>query len=322
MQSKDAKNNAEEVNKRREKEKRREQMELERMLKAAGGKSSAFTSSGGSIGKIAATPTPGPLEAPQVPKPAEKRGGFFKVASVSASVAQHGDPRSGPPAPVPPTPATSMPPPPPSSAPQPPPPPGPSGESTRAAAPRFTQSASLAASFKPSHGEAVNGRSTSTEQSARASRWGPVQTLHPLLSGMPSASTITIRKPEEVRKSRNNFFEGDAVPSSKGSFEIATHASTVNTHRQPKGMQFVSAGGVQVSKGSSNIPNSQAAPATVAGSNRPLLSLASTAPAKKKPLAMDDDDEAHDELPLSLPTGRLKAQMPRGSQLGFGKVPR
>lgn len=344
MQSRSIKNNADEIHKRREKEKKREQKELERILKATGGSvPSASTSSAPTAGS-GATPLSAAGALPAAPPPEKKKGGFFKIANTSASL-----PTGSQTPPPPPSEPSSVPPPPPPSfsAVQPPPPPT-GGSSLASSAPRFTSSkaSSLQAtwtSWQPPPPTIVPSipppppTAGYSHASGRASTWKPTAApaLHPLLAGdTPGLSTgtdqpgppSTSRWQSQARDQRNDFFRRDEERS-QTAYELPTAASTTNTTRAPKGMSFVSAtttSRVAPTSLSSSLTSSQPA-------RTPGISLASNAPIRKKVLDMHDDDDEEDEgeSGMPLPTGRPKARM-SGSQsggnmrgkIGFGSMGR
>lgn len=287
MQSRNNKNNVDEVSRRREKEKRREQQELERMVKAAGGKVPVVAASGSAGGPLARKE---PADSSTQPAP-PKRTGFFKIAGASTAP---------PPAP------TSVPPPPPAlddSA---------TSESKRsggpvsgdtamrpAQAPRFAASStsSLASTF------AAGTPSTPAQASQLAQGWRPLNApqLHPLLAS-DSTNAVSHAKPQarDVRNNRNDLFKKAARSEPTDAYEVQTAASSQGPAKQAKSMAFVP------SMGASSKPGL----ATMS----PAISFGKAAP-KKQVLDMGDEEEDDDGM-ASLPTGRPKAQQ---GKITFGR---
>lgn len=341
-QSRSIKNNADEINKRREKEKKREQKELERILKATGGSlpSSAPSGSG-------APPLSSSAKAPAAPPAEKKKGGFFKVSGTPVP------PLDLPQQPPPPPPDANIPPPPPASHDLPPPPPPPPASTASASlagsAPKFTSSktSNLKSTWNtwqpppptilPNIPAPPPSKSTSSTAFGPSSTWKPTSApaLHPLLAGESNVASTSADAPlSEVgkggrwhvqpRDQRNDFFQQRKDERSDSPYELPTAASSINTQRMPKEMSFVSA---STSSKPSTPSGLQTNPALA---KAPGISLAGSAPARKKALDMmaDEDDETDESSGMPLPTGRPKARMsgPPGSafkgKIGFGSMGR
>lgn len=339
-QSRSIKNNADEINKRREKEKKREQKELERILKATGGSlpSSAASGSG-------APPLSSATKLPAAPSAEKKKGGFFKVSGTPAP------PLDLPQQPPPPPPDASIPPPPPASHDAPPPPPRPSASTASASladsAPKFTSSktSSLKSTWNtwqpppptilPNIPPPPPSNPTSSTAFGPSSTWKltSAPALHPLLAGEGNAASTPADAPSAgksgrwhapSRDQRNDFFQQRKDERSDSPYDLPTAASSISTQRMPKGMSFVSAS----TSSRPSTPSGLQTNPTLA--KAPGISLAGNAPARKKALDMmaDEDDEAEESSGMPLPTGRPKARMsgPPGSafkgKIGFGSMGR
>lgn len=347
MQSRSIRNNADEINKRREKEKKREQKELERILKATGGSlpTAASTSSASSSGSI---PLSAAGAAPAAPPAEKKKGGFFKIANSSTPVPPPPISQPALPPPPPPPDSTYAPPPPPPSfgAVQPPPPPPPvTNAPLSSSAPKFTSSKdsnlkSTWTSWKPPVPTIAPTIPSNAAQAVQpnnapgqASTWRPTAApgLHPLLASEISSSPSTGQRSVQsgnptgnrwqgaARDQRNDFFRKEGERS-HSPYELPTAASTINTTRAPKGMSFVSA--------TTSRPSPMAQGGQASGAAKPAgISLAGNAPVRKKALDMNDDEDEEDEgSGMPLPTGRPKARMPVGGgargKIGFGNMGR
>lgn len=332
-QSRSIRNNADEINKRREKEKKREQKELERILKATGGGLPANSGPSGS----GAPPLSAAVKPPAVPPAEKKKGGFFKVSGAPMP------PPSVPTQPLPPplSDANIPPHPPPSDENPPPPPPPPATTSLADSAPRFTSSKSsnLKSTWTtwqpppPTITPTIPAPPPSFSSNAASGpsrTWKPTSApaLHPLLAGDMTSSSPSSRNPQEASKSgrwqapprdqRNDFFNREEARSDSP-YELPTSASSVNTTRLAKGMSFVSAGA------SSRPASTSSAPSVNVPPKAPGISLAGNAPARRKALDMmaDDDEDGEDMSGMPLPTGRPKARMPGPpGKIGFGNIGR
>ena len=318
MQSRSVKNSADEVSKRREKEKKREQKELERMMKAAAGTGQPASNMPSALvlgAETARYTAPSPAQA-TVP-PERKKGGFFKVANNTGD-GSNNQQRHQPPPPPGRSPTQMAPPPPPPpmqggtwTDTQPPPPPPPTGKrpasppsqpstSNRMAAPQFTSSASssLAATWKgpptisPNVPSLLAHRTYSTTQPT-VPTWksSSAPSLHPLLADkddVPSAGISAAsgsgshgrsHQNNKPQDRRNDFNRHESMQN-QSPYELPTHASSVNTLRMSKGMSFVP------SSSSPRPPVATMTPATGTSVKPASMSLTGGPSPKKKPLDM------------------------------------
>lgn len=308
-QSKEAKNSASEVNKRREIERRREERELQRMVRAAGGHGSSSISASQKPG-VKPVQVDASSHPPSTPEPSSRpKTGFFKVAGSDASALVTLSTPSGQTGGFKPISSDpSAPPMPPSMSNVSTSPSGGDSASLIRNVPRFTQSTTLPASWKTTNESkepsSIPNMSSLPRQADLAQSWKPslAPELHPLLAGTSQAN-------EHARRDvRNDLFAQDRRNDSTP-FELPTVASSINTTRQHRGMQFVS------SKSSHSI----ASPSVPA--SQPSMSLSGSQAIKKKQFDMHVDDDDNDEPSEPMPIGRPKARMPRGGgKIGFGKL--
>lgn len=295
MQSKGARNSAEEMAKRREKEKRREERELARMLQVTGGKAPAATAalSAATTGTATATPPITPsstLARDQALQPPPRKSGFFKVGDATQTMTGH------PPVQA----ATTVPPPPrtrPPALPSDARPLEAAQSSFARSAPHFVQAKSIAASFA--------GSATSPAPRPAGFRL-TTQTpeLHPLLrsDNLPtSISRTPVRndldlKPVQITRTDERTLPPASTPSS--------------TQRGVAKMQFVAASPHKYTP-----TLSETAPKAGAMKLSTKSSLGASA------FGPDEGDDDEMEITSAAPLGRPKAVLPKSNfASGFRKL--